>query len=182
MRWATHSVIALSSLWLIQLATPQTLASSIGVMAGCAVFGGLLPDLDAVDSKLQRLPVVTVDFQPVRLLSRAIRQTSPHRGWMHSLRGLAIISVLLLPSIEIVYFSGWIVLVAGYVSHLAADMMNPSGIPLFYPQQRRWHILPRTWCIRTGSLEEELIFAVFSCATVALLCALMSDIGWIKCK
>jgi membrane-bound metal-dependent hydrolase YbcI (DUF457 family) len=168
MRWATHSVIALSSLWFLQLATPQTLASSIGAMAGCAVFGGLLPDLDAVDSKLQRLPVVTADFQPFRLLSRAIRQTSPHRGWMHSLRGLAIISVLLLPFIEIVYFSGWIVW---------ADMMNPSGIPLFYPQQRRWHILPRTWCIRSGSLEEELLFAVFSCATVALLCALMSDIG-----
>jgi inner membrane protein len=170
-------MIALSSLWLVQIVAPQTLASSIGVMAGCAVFGGLLPDLDAVDSKLQRLPVVTGDFQPFRLLSRVVRQTSPHRGWMHSLRGLAIISVLLLPFIEIVYFSGWIVLIVGYASHLLADMMNPSGIPLFYPQPRQWHILPRTWCIAIGSMEEELIFAVFSCATVALLCALMSDIG-----
>jgi membrane-bound metal-dependent hydrolase YbcI (DUF457 family) len=102
MRWATHSAIALNSLWLLQIVNPAPVQASIGVLVVSAVFGGLLPDLDAVDSKLQRLPVLTADFQPFGFLSRVIRHTSPHRGWMHSLRGLAIVSVLLAPAIGII--------------------------------------------------------------------------------
>lgn len=117
-----------------------------------------MPDLDAVDSKLQRLPVLTADFQPFRLLSRVIRRTSPHRGWMHSLRGLVIVNLLLAPAIGIIGIGGWIVFIIGYASHLLADMMNPSGIPLFFPQQRRWHLLPRNCRIATASPEEDLIF------------------------
>lgn len=174
MRWATHSAIALNSLWLLQAANPATVQASIGILLASAVFGGLLPDLDAVDSKLQRLPVITADFQPFGFLSQVIRRTSPHRGWMHSLRGLAIISVLLAPAIGIVGLGTWIVFVGGYASHLLADMMNPSGIPLFFPQQRRRHILPPRWRIPTASPEEDLVFVVFACLALALLLRLLS--------
>ncbi len=126
-------------------------------------------NLDAVDSKLQHLPVITADFQPFGFLSQAIRRTSPHRGWIHSLRGLAIISVLLAPAIGTTGIGAWIVFVSGSASHLLADMMNPSGIPLFIPQQRRRHILPPRWRIPAGSPEEDLVFVVFACLALALL-------------
>lgn len=175
MRWATHSAIALNSLWLLQVVIPEAVQASIGILLVSAVFGGLFPDLDAVDSKLQRLPVLTADFQPFGFLSRLIRRTSPHRGWMHSLRGLAIISILLAPTIGIIGTGGWIVFVGGYASHLLADMMNPSGIPLFFPQQRRRHLLPPQWRITTGSPEEDMVFVLFACLALALLLRMLNS-------
>lgn len=177
MRWATHSAIALNSLWLLQAVIPETVQASIGILLASAVFGGLLPDLDAVDSKLQRLPILTADFQPFGFLSRVIRRTSPHRGWMHSLRGLAIVSVLLAPAIGIMGISAWIVFVGGYASHLLADMMNPSGIPLFFPQQRRRHLLPPHWRISTASPEEDIVFVIFASTAISLLLMLLRYSG-----
>jgi inner membrane protein len=175
MRWATHAALALNSLWLLQAANSASVQNSIGILVVSAVFGGLLPDLDAVDSKLQRLPVLTADVQPFGFLSSVIRQTSPHRGWMHSLRGLAIISVVLTPVIPLIGIGAWLAFAGSYASHLLADMMNPSGIPLFFPQPRRWYVLPRNWRISTGSPEEELVFVLFACLGLVLLLTLISQ-------
>lgn len=100
--------------------------------------GSLLPDLDHPKSILgRRFPLGS---------ALGIR----HRGWMHSLLGLAIFSYLtslinpsLAPGITL-----------GYMLHLLADSFNPAGIAWFYPiSKKRIHIIG----IRTGSVAEYVI-------------------------
>ena len=56
----------------------------------------------------------------------------------------------------------------GCASHLAADATTRSGIPWLYPDQKRYHLLPRSWRFVTGSMAEEALFP-FLFAAVALL-------------
>jgi inner membrane protein len=174
MTWPTHGAIALNTLWLIYLITPNTVAVSVGLLAVCAVGGGLLPDLDASDSKLQHITLLTPSTRPMALLSRAIRQTSPHRGWLHSLLGLIMIGVLSTPIFVLIGLTAWLILLCGYATHLLADMLNPSGIPLFYPNHRRFHLLPHKWRITTGTDMEEAVFAIAACAVLPLLIQLLT--------
>ena len=87
---------------------------------------------------------------------------------MHSLRGLAIFGVLLAPAIEFIGTGAWFVFVVGYASHLLADMMNPSGIPVTLPSEQTLALLPPPLRIATGSPEEDLVFVVFACLILTL--------------
>jgi inner membrane protein len=176
MIWSTHLVAGLSTLWLFEAiglfeagaavgVLPVLSAEQITLIAGGAAFGSLLPDLDAAHSKIKHLSVAGI--KPFYLPSQAIYQTLGHRTLLHSLKGLAGIALaasLLLP------FADWraaLAIIAGYASHLALDACNPGGIPLLYPDRKKFYLLPRKWRIATGSPSEELVFALF--ALLALL-------------
>jgi hypothetical protein len=55
MKWPTHAVIGVSSLWLLSPVLPQVEGANVGVLAACATLGALMPDLDASESKIKHL-------------------------------------------------------------------------------------------------------------------------------
>jgi len=135
---------------------PTDLPAGLALGAGAAVIGALLPDLDAADSTIQR------DLGWLGLLPKAglTLLGVKHRGVLHS--GLATALVFTLAGL-----SGWwwgypdvgLALGLGYFSHVAlADAMTISGVPLFWPGKRRFHVLPRRLRVRTGGPVETLVF------------------------
>ena len=110
---------------------------------GAAVLGALLPDIDHPQSWAGRkLRVVSV---PLSLLVG-------HRGVTHS--ALAVIGCL---AVLATMGMGWMAapVVIGYLSHLLADSLTPSGVPLLWPSRRRFTL---NLC-ETGSLVEMLLVA-----------------------
>lgn len=101
-----------------------------------AALGSLLPDIDHPDSMLgKKIPIA-------RLFNME------HRGWTHSLLGLGIFSAIL-ALFSIGSVPG---MALGYMLHLFADSMTPTGVAWFYPlSKNKRHIIG----IRTGSVLEE---------------------------
>jgi inner membrane protein len=102
-----------------------------GIVAAAAT-GSLLPDVDHRNAKINR-------YTPpgAGTLTQAI---IGHRTWTHSFWFVALLSLLVLLPIE-----RWLVvaLIAGVLSHIAADAMTARGIKLFYPWL--WVRVPVIW-------------------------------------
>lgn len=118
----------------------------------CAAVGALLPDVDHPKSAVG---------QRVWPVSAAIASVLGHRGITHSAAAVAVLVLALAQT-------GWhratvAALAVGYGSHLAADMLTPQGLRLWWPLKRTWG-LP---LCRTGSVAEALV--------VGLLCGAA---GW----
>lgn len=108
-----------------------------------AIFGALLPDLDARQSALKKWWWVRWLTLPLRFFG--------HRTWTHS---LIILWVIFWP---LNYLEGisWQILLAlniGYASHILADWMTHRGVPLLYPIKWQFRA-PLTF--RTGSWIEK---------------------------
>ncbi len=111
-------------------AEPQALAA--------AALGALLPDIDHPRSWAgRRLRAISV---PLSLLVG-------HRGVTHSL--LAVAGALAVLALLGTGFATAPVAV-GYLSHLAADALTPSGVPLLWPSRRRFSLN----LVETGSTAE----------------------------
>jgi inner membrane protein len=169
MIWSTHMMGGLSTLWLLQSGVelgvlPALSPEQVALVAGAAALGSLLPDLDASQSKIKHLSVSGI--KPFYLPSEAIFRTFGHRTYLHSLRGVFVITAFAL------FISPWLdwrsamALILGYASHLALDACNPSGIPLLYPNRRKYHLLPKPLRIATGSPPEEIVFILFALLTL----------------
>ncbi|WP_082990386.1 metal-dependent hydrolase [Thermoanaerobacter sp. YS13] len=85
----------------------------------------------------------------------------PHRGFTHSLAGLVFFTLILFMSNKAIVLPA----ITGYTTHLAADLLTPSGIPLFYPYNKSFKIP----LIRTGSLLDILIGLIFGFIFAAVL-------------
>ena len=167
MMWHTHAAIGASTVWLLTPFLPLDNTANIAVVTVFAVIGALVPDLDAVESKIKHVKVMGI--KPLVPVSSAINREFRHRGLLHSLRGWMLWTVLImLLGVEI----GWLPVVAlslGYASHLTGDACTRSGIPLLYPKRDRFYLLPGRLRVTTGSEYEELFFAAFSLAAVTML-------------
>jgi len=94
-----------------------------------AIGGALLPDIDHPHSWVGRR---------VRLISYPLAALIGHRGFTHSILAVVACSALLRWR-----GSGRAVVdpvVVGYLSHLAADLLTPSGLRLAWPLRRRFAI------------------------------------------
>ncbi|OCL26511.1 hydrolase [Orenia metallireducens] len=116
-----------------------------------AIIGSLLPDIDHASSKAGRA---------LWFISKPLKWFGiKHRGFTHSLLGFILFGFLTKELIDLNWISQliWYGLLIGYVSHILADMLNVHGIPLFYPNDRKFkfHIN-----ITTGSWGEHLLFLV----------------------
>lgn len=129
--------------------------------------GALLPDLDAVESKVKHLKVG--EMKPFRLPSEMAYEAFGHRGVMHSLLGWSVLAVLLLLSIPWLGWAGWVGLQLGYLSHLMADSCTRNGIPFFFPAQQQFYLLPKVLRLRTGSQAEDVVFAIASSGVLYFL-------------
>ncbi len=99
-------------------ADPQALAA--------AALGSLLPDIDHPQSWAGR---------KLRPISVPISMVFGHRGITHSL--LAVLACVF----GLAFLSSqWVAapVIIGYLSHLAADSLTPSGVPLLWPAKRRF--------------------------------------------
>jgi membrane-bound metal-dependent hydrolase YbcI (DUF457 family) len=165
----------INALWLLRLLPggAGTLAaapagSNLGLLAGIAAFGALLPDLDASESKIKHLPLGGI--RPFALPAALLHRALGHRSLLHSLLGLGLASVLL--AVPLAVWLGWqagLALVLGYASHLLLDACTRSGIPLLFPDTRRVHLLPKGLRLVTGSLAEEVLFALLADGALLLL-------------
>ena len=116
----------------------------VGLLFGCALVGSLLPDIDHPNSKINK-------FNP---LSALICMAIQHRTITHSLLLMGVVSLIGL----LLKFNLWAVLGLniGILSHLLLDMMNPTGVPLFYPYKKKYHVCR----ICTGSAGEWCVLGV----------------------
>lgn len=166
MTWPTHTLFGISTLWLFAPVPPEILQANIGVLAAAAALGALMPDLDASESKIKHLRIPYTQIKPFMLPTLIVSRSDQHRGLLHSLAGLGMMAVFVVPA---GFYTGWVTVTAflfGYCSHLIADSATKSGIRLLYPRPQRFHLLPQKWRITTGSLAEDaflppLITAVF---------------------
>ncbi len=172
--WHTHAVIGINTVWVLLPVLPANHlvadpSVNIGFLAGCAVLGALLPDLDAAESKIKHLKLLGTQFKPFLLPSQVVHRSDQHRGLLHSLSGLCMVAGLSTP---LIWWVGWApvgALLLGYASHLMADSATKSGIRLLYPRPRRFYLLPRSWRITTGSEVEEAVFVIIANFALALL-------------
>lgn len=132
--------VAVAKLGGVPPAEPQALAA--------AALGALLPDIDHPQSWAGR---------KMRAVSVPLALVVGHRGVTHS--ALAVLAGL---ALLLVMGTGWMAapVVVGYLSHLAADGLTPSGVPLLWPNRRRFTL---NLC-RTGSAVEIALVAVVGVA------------------
>lgn len=128
-------------------AEPQALAA--------AALGALLPDIDHPRSWAGRR---------MRAISVPLSMLVGHRGVTHSL--LAVAGALAVLALLGTGFAAAPVAV-GYLSHLAADALTPSGVPLLWPSRRRFTLA----LVETGSVAE-----IGLVAALAALAALASGV------
>lgn len=139
----------------------------LALYTGAAVAGALAPDLDAEDSTILRRLGPFGGLTKIGLKLLGVK----HRGVLHS--GLALIAV----TVGAVVIGGWLgdrgvglAFALGWISHVAvADALTLSGVPLFWPGKRRFHLLPRPLRIRTGGPVEGLLFGAVSVGLLWLL-------------
>lgn len=122
-----------------------------------AVISCLLPDIDHPKSLLG---------QRLSWISKPIARAFGHRGFTHSL--LAVFGGLTLFYLQVP--ESWILpadalqgLVVGYLSHIAADMLTPAGVPLLWPCRWRFR-LPILFPRSGNQLERILCLALLICA------------------
>lgn len=172
MTWSTHVMAGISSLWLMEL-FPQTQPENLALLAGAATLGSLLPDLDAPRSKIQQLSVGGI--KPLLFPARMIYRQMGHRSMLHSLIGLVGIATIGIMISPFIGYQAALALWQGYAAHLMADACTRAGIPLLYPRMKRFHLLPKRLGIVTGSLAEDVIFALLSLSILfLLLCQLVT--------
>ncbi len=165
--WRTHILFGINSLWLIDPLIHTSSSTNIGVLAAIAAYGALLPDLDAAESKIKSISVSGI--RPFAPISSLIYNSWGHRGPLHSWLGLGFTGIV---ALAVSFWWGWeasMAIFLGYVSHLAADACTKTGIPFFYPNMRRYFLLPPRLRITTGSGAEEILFPFLAIAALLLL-------------
>jgi inner membrane protein len=142
----SHMVIG-AALWAVT-ARAAGLDPAEPVALSVALAGALLPDIDHPQSWAGR---------KMRVISIPLSMLVGHRGITHSLlavlAGLAALAILGLNQPVAP-------LVVGYLSHLLADGLTPSGVPLLWPSPRRFTIA----LCRTGSATEIGLVAMIAVA------------------
>lgn len=131
----------------------------IAITMPFAVIGALLPDIDVYRSRLKRNLVVRLATIPLTLFG--------HRTWSHS---VAMLMVVALPGLvaEGFWFYAWLLFFTGFASHLLGDWLTHSGIPLFYPIQKRFR---SPFPFKTGGMAEYPVSFAPSIAALLIMLA-----------
>ena len=109
---------------------------------------------------------------PFALPAFALHRLLGHRGLLHSLLGLVLTGLIVgIPIALNLEPEAAIALLLGYASHLALDGVTKSGIPLWFPNRRRVHLLPPKLRITTGSEPEDIVLALLAMTAIAVLLA-----------
>jgi len=143
----THALFALA---LIIMPTVYLSGAPVGPFIIIIVIAAsLLPDIDHPSSMMGRA------IKPVSLI---IHETVGHRSLTHSIAAIAgftiVVSTIVFKyDLKIIYIYACVL---GYSSHILADMLNPTGVELLYPNKKRYSILHKRG-IRVGSPGETIL-------------------------
>lgn len=168
----THLIIGATSA--LVLINPKV--NDLSVTFSFAVIGSLLPDIDIKSSPVRKpitifsvfiifyylLVLNNYSFTLQSIIGLAIMLgfsiyiilLSSHRTITHSIMGF----LVYLAAVGLSYPNGTEPFLAGYLSHLAADSITKSGIPLFYPIDTTKYGFK---FIKTGGAVEHLILLAF---------------------
>jgi inner membrane protein len=150
------------------------LGDSPVVWAFCAGMGALLPDLDAQESKIKNLSVFGI--RPFLLPANFLHRSLGHRGMLHSALGLMLMALVIgIPAGIGLGTTAMMALILGIASHLALDASTKSGIPLWFPNPQRMHLLPSQLRITTGSQAEDGVLIALALLVAAYFLRLNGD-------
>lgn len=114
----------------LYLGSGGTTPASVNCL-GVVALGSLAPDLDTPKSSLGRRT------WPV---SRTVSSLIGHRGFTHSILACLLVSLGL--EVASQYYPGWLAYFVafgiGYASHVVADWFTTEGVPLFWPNRKRF--------------------------------------------
>lgn len=184
MRGPTHLLVGAVA------GVPVALVLSQPFLVGVALVAALVPDLDASEATLKHWSFTVGHrrsrrrIKPFYTLANFIGLIFKHRGWLHSLYGAIIFSLLLGVTASLVV--SWSTTVSGllaglsfglagfsgYLSHLFLDALTPAGI--MFLGNHKWHLVSERFRLPTGSPWEHLISAL---AAVLVLFYLISNLG-----
>ncbi len=123
----------------VALSYQQQLPLSLTALCCCAGgLGGLLPDLDHKNSTIAHKAWASGNM---------VAHLTTHRGFLHTPVFAVGLLLVLQPVLQEIFHQSippepLLALLFGMLSHLLLDMLNPAGIPLFYPLSRkRFHLL-----------------------------------------
>lgn len=141
MLFRNHLVVTLAA----ALATNNLVVEADGglwwTVFGCIFFGSFLPDLDHTNSVIGKR---------LLFISLPISTLFGHRTILHSIWPIAAMFYYIDHQAETVLFS----IAIGFTSHVVADAMTDSGVPIFWPVP--WRLkMPIT--VETGGVLEYLI-------------------------
>ena len=123
----------------------------------CAMIGSVAPDLDSETSIVGRV------FFPVSWLAS---QIFGHRTFFHALLPWAsIMGILWLIFPQYPYYLA--AASAGLASHLALDLLNHTGVPLFWPIKAKISL----GLCRSGGAIDKLLGRIFPALTGVMLAA-----------
>lgn len=157
----THLIAGLCT-GLFLAAQHEGIDGSDALVVSCTVLGAMLPDLDSTASTLGRrvLPI-----------SLAIHSLFGHRTILH-----APLTYLVgaMSAYSAYPQSGRYIsaLIAGVISHIALDLLNPAGLPLLWPYPKRFHIAS----FKSNGFAEWLIRALLHPVVLYLFAALIVPI------
>lgn len=129
------------------------------------IAGALLPDIDSDNAVIRNaLGLGAKQGLDGAAISAGMKSAGvEHRGVTHSLAALAVVTVLtaictfFMPDASLALP---LAAFLGYGSHLIGDMLTPHGVPLLWPLDRKFHLLPKPLRFRTGSVAEWLVTAL----------------------
>lgn len=126
-----------------------------------AAIGSLLPDIDHPRAALGRL----LSFTGIpQLLEQRVGHRSITHSWLFLLAALVFLLPLWLGWGLLHYLAAWF----GILSHILIDMVNISGVPLFWPIRTRWVFPPsERFRIAVGTPAEFILAAILIVTTTA---------------
>lgn len=126
-----------------------------------AAIASLLPDIDHPGSAVGRLLAFT---RIPSLLEERLGHRSITHSWLFLLAAGAFLLPLWIGWGLLYYLSAWF----GILSHILLDMVNVSGVPLFWPIRTRWVFPPvERYRIAVGTPAEFILAAILIVATTA---------------
>lgn len=149
----THALIGLATTLAVHNAHPIVVEDPVllALALAAGVVGALAPDIDSDESEIRQL---TRTNRRAGLHGQLVSLLAPsHRGLTHSALAVLVLALAWL-------WWPWPLLFAfivGYISHIAADMLTRSGVPVLWPLAFKWHLLPGFLRITTGTLPEGVL-------------------------
>lgn len=168
---STHGIIAITFLSLFYWIYPsftKTLPYIYALMAVTA--GSLAPDIDHPKSLISQKNLVFF------YTSKAVSSVTGHRGLTHSIIAGLLFTILI--SIGLFFYNAIYLAPAfffGYVAHLIADSLNPSGVKWLQPINNDFELkLDKTFVgkritVVTGGRAESVIATIFALAFAGLV-------------
>lgn len=154
MKGTTH--LAVGCVSGIAIATQLELPlPTAGIAAGCCMVASLLPDLDSCTSLIGRraFPVSSI-----------VQLFFGHRTALHA----PLLWLVLLGIAYGVYPQYGLYIAAagiGILTHLGLDILNPAGVPLFWPVKKRYHL----GTLRSGGIVDRILGSAMVTAAILLL-------------